>query len=48
MGLERRWRNTKLAIDRELYAEQCKRVNQLIHDSKMKFYSDVINENFNN
>lgn len=22
--LERRWRNTKLAIDRELYAEQCK------------------------
>ena len=46
--LERRWRNTKLAIDRELYAEQCKRVNQLIHDSKMKFYSDVINENSNN
>ena len=46
--LERRWRSTKLTIDRELYTEQCKRVNQLIHESKMKFYSDVINENTNN
>ena len=46
--LERRWRSTKLMIDRELYTEQCKRVKQLIHESKMKFYSDVINENSNN
>ena len=46
--LERRWRSTKLTIDRKLYTEQCKRVNQLIHESKMKFYSDVINENTNN
>ena len=35
--LERRWRCTKLTIDRELYTEQCKRVNQLIYESKMKF-----------
>lgn len=46
--LERRWRCTKLTIDREWYTEQCKRVNRLIHESKMKFYSDVINENSNN
>ena len=30
--LERRWRNTRLTIDRELYTEQCKRANQLIHE----------------
>ena len=35
-------------IDRELNTEQCKHVNLLIHESKMKFYSDVINENSNN
>ena len=32
--VERRWRSTKLTIDRKLYTEQCKRVNQLIHESK--------------
>lgn len=32
-------------IDRELHTEQCKHVNLLIHESKMKFYSDVINSN---
>ena len=46
--LERRWRSTKLTIDRELYTEQCKRVNQLIHASKMKFYTNIIEENTNN
>ena len=46
--LERRWRNTRLTIDWELYTEQCKRVNQLVYESERKFYSDVINENSNN
>ena len=45
--LDRRSRSTKLTIDQELYTEQCKRVNQLIYESKMKFYSDIINENSN-
>ena len=46
--LERRWRSTKLTIDRELYTKQCKRVNQPIHESKMKFYTNIIEENTNN
>ena len=46
--LERCWRSTKLTIDRELYMKQCKSVNQLIHESKMKFYTNVIEENTNN
>ena len=46
--LERRWRSTKLTIDRELYTKQCKSVNQLIHESKMKFYTNVIEEYTNN
>ena len=45
---ERRWRKMRLMIDQELYTEQCKRVDQLIHESKMKFYSDIISENSNN
>ena len=46
--LERCWRSTKLTIDRELYMKQSKSVNQLIHESKMKFYTNVIEENTNN
>ena len=43
--LERIWRKDKLAIHRELYVEQCARVNTLIHESKMQFYANVIDEN---
>ena len=35
-------------IDRLLYTEQCGRVNQHIYESKMKFYTNVIEENTNN
>ena len=45
--LERLWRSTKLMIDRELYTEQCRLVNQLIYESKIKFYTNVIEENTN-
>ena len=37
-----------LTIDRELYTEKSKRVNQVIHESKMKFYANVNDENTNN
>ena len=37
-----------LTIDRELYTEPCKRENRLIHESKMKFYANVIDENTTN
>ena len=43
--LERNWRKGKLAIHRKLYVEQCARVNTLIHESKMQFYANVIDEN---
>ena len=46
--LERRWCSTNPTIDRELCTEQCKHVNQLIHKSKMKFYTNIIEENTNN
>ena len=37
-----------LTIDRELYTEPYKRVNRLIHESKMKFYTNVVDENTTN
>ena len=37
----------RLTIDQELYMEQCKRVYLLIHVSKMKFYTTIIEENTN-
>ena len=46
--LERKWRRDKLTIHREMYVEQCARDHKLIHDSKMQFYANVIDENANN
>ena len=46
--LECKWRRDKLTIHREMYVEQCARVNKLIHNSKMQFYANVINGNANN
>ena len=40
--LEWRWRRTKLDIDRQPYTNQCVRVQDLIINSKMKFYSKLI------
>ena len=40
--LERKWRTTRLTIDRQIYAEQCNTVNSLISSSKKKYYSSII------
>ena len=45
--LERKWRKTRTAA-RQMYVEQCNRVNCLIYESKMKFNSSVIEENSSN
>ena len=45
--VKRRKLERRLTIDQELYMEQCKRVNLLIHVSKMKFYTNKIEENTN-
>ena len=42
--LERRWQRTKLDIDQQAYTNQCVRVQDLIINSKMKFYSKLISE----
>ena len=46
--LECKWRRDKLTIHREMYVEQCVRINKLIHDSKMQFYANLIDENADN
>ena len=43
--LERRWRSSRLCVDREMYAEQCKIVNNLLKDAKTTYYSAIISEN---
>ena len=42
--LERRWRRTKLDIDRQAYTNQRVRIQDLIINSKIKFYSKLISE----
>ena len=39
--LERRWRKSRLVIDRELYKEQCKVVSSLIKKAKENYYSNI-------
>lgn len=46
--LERCWRNSGLTIDRELFVNQCKRVNDLFLQSKMHYYSNLIEDNKSN
>ena len=45
---ERLWRRNKLTINRDMYVEQCKHINSLLFDSKMKFYSNLIKTNNKN
>ena len=40
--LERRWRKTKLTVDREIYIQQCKTVHLAIRDAKSKYLSEMI------
>ena len=46
--LERKWHRHKLVIHRKMYFEQCFGVNKLIHDTKMRFYTNIFEENTKN
>ena len=46
--LERRWRASRLCIDREMYVKQCQIVNDMIRDAKKTYYSSVISNNKHN
>lgn len=40
--LERRWRMTKLTVDKEIYIQHCKSINNAIRKAKAKYYSEMI------
>ena len=42
--LERRWRSSRLAVDREIYVNQCYHVNTMIYEAKMNYYSAIIHD----
>ncbi len=46
--LERRWRSSRLCIDRQLYVKQCEIVNAMIKNAKIKYYSSVTSSNAHN
>ena len=39
---ERKWRNTKLTIFKDLYRQAKHKVSKLVHSAKCKFYTDRI------
>ena len=39
---ERRWRTSRLTVDRQAYVNQCKTVNDFIHQSKMEYFSTLV------
>jgi len=43
--LERKWRSTKLELDRINYLDQCKVVNDMLYKAKEQYYSSMIQEN---
>ena len=46
--LERRWRKSRLSIDRKLYVTQCGVVNDMMISAKSNYYSSIIDENKGN
>ena len=42
--LERLWRRSELNVDREMYVQRCKIVNEFIYQSKMRYYSGIIED----
>ena len=46
--LERLWRKSGLTVHKDMFAEQCRVVNMCVHDSKMTYYSTLINNNQSN
>ena len=43
--LERHWRRSKLTVGRDIYVDQCRKVDQLIHDAMSEYYRSLIREN---
>jgi len=43
--LERKWRETRLTVDRQIYVEQCNLVRDLSKTTKNEFFADLISEN---
>ncbi|CAB4030953.1 Hypothetical predicted protein, partial [Paramuricea clavata] len=43
--LERRWRASRLCIDKEIYIKQCQIVNDMIKEAKTTYYSSAISNN---
>ena len=43
-NLEKRWRITRLTVDRDLFVAQRNTVKNLIKSSKSKYFSNLINE----
>ena len=41
---ERSWRKSRLEVNRQLYADQCKRVNALLTKTKCAYYSSKIHD----
>ena len=39
---ERRWRTSRLTVDRQAYVNQCQTVNDFIHQSKMEYFSTLV------
>ena len=42
--LERRWRKSKLSVDRQLFIDQSNFVKKLIFEAKMNYYSNLISD----
>ena len=42
--LERKWRQTKLNVDHQIYRQQCTHVNKLIRQTRISHYSNKISE----
>lgn len=45
---ERRWRASRLCVDRQMYVEQCQVVNSMIKNAKTSYYSSAISNNAHN
>ena len=41
--LERKWRNSRLTIDQQIFRNQCVVVNKLLKESRVSYYSDKVN-----
>src|SRR3977135_3683739 len=46
--LERRWRKTKLTVDREIFVAQKLLVNSMLASAKAKYYADLVKNQSHN